>query len=92
MGLPKKCDARDCLSAGRSTSHNSFRPAGQADRTNSSGIGPDETRAKRLTFAEDFMLEHSQPGLHITLTGISASAGTAPRKPQQSAQCLGVPS
>jgi hypothetical protein len=92
MGLPKKCDARNCLSAGRSTSHNSFRPAGQADRTNSSGIEPDGARRKRLTFAEDFVLEHSHSGLHITLTGISASAGIAPREPQQSTQSFGFPS
>jgi hypothetical protein len=92
MDFLQKCDARNRLSAGRSTSQNSFRPEGQADRTSSSGIEPDGTRAKRLIFAEDFMLEHSRSGLHISLTGISASAGTAPREPQQSAQSFGFPS
>ena len=69
MDFLQKCDARNRLSADRSTSQNSFRPAAQADRTNSSGIETDGTRAKRLTFAEDFMLEHSHPGLHITRPG-----------------------
>lgn len=92
MGLPKKCDARDCPSSGRSASHNSFRPAGKAERINFSGIEPEGARREKLTFVEDFMLEHSHSGLHIDLTGILASARTAPREPQQSTQSFGFPS
>jgi len=92
MDFLQKCDASNRLSSNRNTSQNSFRPVSQADRTNSSLIEPDGTKAKRLTFAEDFMLEHSHSGQHIDLTGILASAGTALREPQQSTQFFGFPS
>lgn len=43
----------------------SFQPLEQNDEdhtANSPEINPDETRASRLTFVEDFLLEHSAPG------------------------------
>jgi hypothetical protein len=92
MDFLQKCDASNRLSSNRNTSQNSFRPVSQADRTNSSLIEPDGTKVKRLTFAEDFMLEHSHSGQHIDLTAILASAGTIPREPKQSAQSFGFPS
>jgi len=92
MDFLQQSDARNRLSSGRNTSQNSFRPASLADRTNSSRIEPDGVRAKRLTFSEDFMLEHSHSGRHIDLDQILASAGTAPREPQQTTQSFGFPS
>jgi len=44
----------------------SFSPVEQPDRANSSEIKPDGPWASRLTFDEDFTLEHSLPGLHTT--------------------------
>jgi hypothetical protein len=73
MTLLKKCDAKNRLSANRNQSRHSFRPVGQADRANPSEIKPDGPRASRLTFVEDFTLEHSLPGLYITSIEISGS-------------------
>ena len=67
MGHLQECDARNRLSAGRNKSQSSFSPVGHADRTNSSGIEPDGTKAKKPTFAEDFMLEHSLARVQIAL-------------------------
>jgi hypothetical protein len=71
MNLLKKCDGKDLLSASRNKSLHSLRPVGQADRANPSEIKPDGTRASRLTFVEDFTLEHSLPGVDITSIKIS---------------------
>jgi hypothetical protein len=92
MGLLKECEARDRLSAGRSKSQRSFRPAGQSDRTNSSAIEPDGAKAKRPTFAEDFMLEHSHSGLVITMIGSAGSHVAASKELQKSTQYYGFPS
>jgi hypothetical protein len=66
MSPLKKCDTNDHPSASRNKSRHSFRPAAQADVANPSEIKPDRQRAISLTFVEDFILEHSLPGLHIT--------------------------
>ena len=66
MSLLKKCDADNRLPANRNKSGPSFRPVKQADRANPSEMKPDGPSASRLTFVEDFILEHSLPGLHIT--------------------------
>jgi hypothetical protein len=92
MGLVKKCDARDFLSAGGNKSQHSFRQVCQADRASSTGIALDGTRAIRPTFAEDFMTEHSRARVQIALIGIASGAGTAPNEAQQSAQSFGFPS
>jgi hypothetical protein len=60
--------------------------------TRSSGINQDGTQTNRLTFAEDFMMEHSNFGRSIALLGIAARRGTAPKKLQPSAQSFGFPS
>ena len=52
-------------------SRHSLKPVGQADRAKPSEIKPDGPRASRLTFVEDFTLEHSLPGVHITSIEIS---------------------
>ena len=43
------------------------------DAANSSEIKPDGPRVSRLTFVEDFLLEHSAPGACITPIEISGS-------------------
>lgn len=92
MSLAKKSEKRERLSAGRSRSQHSFRPASQADSANSSGIELDESRAGRQSFAEDFMLEHTHSSLRIAFIGIAGKSATAPREQHKSAQCYGFPS
>lgn len=88
----KKYDARNLPLAHQKKSEHSFRQMGSAFITNSSGIKQDGTQADRRTFAEDFLREHSNSGRNIALIGISDSYGTAPKKPQPSAQSFGFPS
>lgn len=92
MSLANIRDTRNRLSAGRNRKQHTFRPAAEAERANSSGIASGEVRANRLSFAEDFMLEHTHSGLLITLMGLKGSSGTASREQQKSAQCYGFPS
>lgn len=93
MNLAKQCDTRSRLSTGRNKSEHSFRPVGQADRATSSGIEPDGTRAKRMTFAEDFMLEHTHSGLRIAVIGMAGNSGAASREQHNKlTQCYGFPS
>ena len=66
MSLPKKRVVKSRLSPSRNKSRHSFRPVGQAGRANSSGIEPDGPWAGRLTFVEDFTLEHSLHRLYLT--------------------------
>jgi len=73
MSILKKCDAKNHLSAIRNRSRHSLRPPGQADRAKPSEIKPDGLRASRLTFVEDFIREHSLPGVHISSIEISGS-------------------
>jgi hypothetical protein len=92
MSLAKTSDKRDRLSTGRSRNQHSFRPASMADRASGSGIETDGARANRLSFAEDFMLEHTNSGLHITLIGMAGASVSVAREPQKSTQCYGFPS
>ena len=92
MGQLKECEASNRLSAGRNKSHSTFMPAGQTDRTNSSGIELDGACAKKTSFAEDFMLEHSNSSLFIAMIGSVGRHRTAPNEPQKSTQCYGFPS
>ena len=72
MSLLKKCDVNNRLPASRNQSQDSFGLARDADIANSSEIKPDRPRASRLTFVENFILEHSRsrPGQHITASEI----------------------
>ena len=79
MGHLKECESADRLSAGRNRIHRSFRQSGQADRISASGMEPDGISAKQSTFAEDFMLEHSNSSLFIAMMG-SASRLGAPKE------------
>lgn len=92
MGHLKECEARDSLPAGRSKSHNAYRPVRQANRTNASELEMDGARAKKTTFAEDFMLEHSNSGLLIALMGSAGSYKVVSKEVQHSTQYYGFPS
>jgi hypothetical protein len=92
MGHLKECEARDCPSAGRNKSHNSFRPAGEADHSNSSGIEVEGSGERKSSFAEDFMLEHSNSSLFIAMIGKAGCYGAAAKDPQNSTQYYGFPS
>lgn len=92
MDSLKNCGVRDIPPARQKKSEHSFRQTGSAFIASSSGIKQDGTEAARRTFADDFLKEHSNSGRNIALIGISASYGTAQKKPQPSAQSFGFPS
>jgi hypothetical protein len=91
MNLVKKCDTRTHLSPGRNKTQHTPRRTGQAEKANASAMEPDRIRPIRRTFAEDFMLEHSHPGLQIAAIGISGISGAAPQESQKPTQCFGFP-
>jgi putative heme iron utilization protein len=90
MAHLKECESTDRLSAGRNRIHRSFRQSGQVDRISASEMEPDGSSTKQSTFAEDFMLEHSNSSLFIAMMG-SASRHGAPKETQKSTQCYGFP-
>jgi hypothetical protein len=92
MSILKNYDARARFSVGRSKSQHPCRSAGQPGKVNSSGAGPEKTQVNRLTFAEDFTLEHCRSGRRIAMIGIWGGAETAPKEPQPSTQSFGFPS
>ena len=92
MGHLKECEARDCLSAGRNKSRNSFRPAGEADHSNLSGTELVGAGKRKSSFAEDFMLEHSNSSLFIAMIGRAGRYGAGVKEPQKSTQYYGFPS
>jgi len=65
MSLLKQCDVNGRLPASRNKSQRSFGQVRQGDRTNPSEIKPEVPSAARLTFAEDFTVEHSLLSRHI---------------------------
>ena len=71
MILAKKCTTRNRLSTGSEKSRYSSRNVGQAPRADCSEITPDGPQATRLTFLEDFTLEHSLHVLRIPLIEIA---------------------
>jgi hypothetical protein len=94
MDALQKCETRNRLSAGRNKSRRSFRAADQNDRDLASSADRDENSVHRLTFAEDFMMEHSFTSLRLTVVGIRGSSRTVHKQlePQPSAQYFGFPS
>jgi hypothetical protein len=90
MGSLKEYESADRLSADRNQIHRSFRQSGQADRISASEMEPEGINAKQSTFAEDFMLEHSNSSLFIAMMG-GASRYGAPKEPQKSTQYYGFP-
>jgi hypothetical protein len=92
MSILRKYDAKARLSVGRGKSQYLCRSARQPGRVNSSGTEAEKTQANRLTFAEDFMLEHCRSKRRVTVIGIWGGAETAPKEPQPSTQSFGFPS
>ncbi|MFZ1083523.1 MAG: hypothetical protein WAN35_01010 [Terracidiphilus sp.] len=90
MAHLKEYESSDHLSARRSQTHRMFRQSGQADRMAASALEADGMGAKKSTFAEDFMLEHSNASLFIAMMG-SASRLGAPKEPAKSTQQYGFP-
>lgn len=72
MSLLKKCDIHNCLPASGNQSLHSYWPMRDADKVNTSKIKPGGPRTSRLTFIEDFILEHSLRGpvQHITASEV----------------------
>jgi hypothetical protein len=73
MSVSKNCDAKVDRFADRNKNRSTFRQAVRADEANAYENTPERTRASRLTFAEDFMLEHSLPSMRITSMEMSGS-------------------
>lgn len=95
MSLATKCDTRDRLSTGRVRSQHSFRPVSHSDRIKSTGIESNRAGTSQMSFAEDFLLEHTNSSSRMSLIGMKGKSSTAPRQhreQQQSAQCYGFPS
>ena len=90
MGHLKECEARDCLSAGRNKSRNSFMPAREADHS-SSGTKLEGASKRKSSFAEDFMLEHSNSSLFIAMIGKAGRYNSGAKEPQKSTQYYGFP-
>jgi hypothetical protein len=90
MSHLKECASADRQSRGRNSTHRSFRSASQADQISSSGIESDGISAKQPTFAEDFMLEHSNSSLFLAMMGNVSRFG-APKEPAKSTQQYGFP-
>jgi len=94
MSALKTYDSRNRLSSGLNGSQRSFRAGDQAGRTTSSVIDVEVKSSNHLTFAEDFLIEHSSAGLHFATIGIKCSSRTARKqpKPLPSAEYFGFPS
>jgi len=90
MSHLKECESADQPSRSRNSIHRSFRQSGQADRISTSGIEPDVGSPKPPTFAEDFMLEHSNSSLFIAMLGNSNRFGVQ-KEPAKSTQHYGFP-
>jgi hypothetical protein len=90
MSHLKECESADRLSHSRNSTHRSFRQSSQNDRISSSGIEPEENGSKQPTFAEDFMLEHSNSSLFIAMMGNASRFGTA-KEVAKSTQQFGFP-
>jgi hypothetical protein len=65
MSVPKQCDAKDHLSVARNKSRSLHRRA-LADKASPFKIASERPPAEKSNFAEDFIMEHSLPGLQIT--------------------------
>lgn len=92
MDTLKKSDAMNRSSASRSKNQHSFRAVRQTETSLTSVTGPEGARTSRLTFTEDFMMEHSASGIPVALLGVGASGGAAPKQSLPSTQFFGFPS
>jgi hypothetical protein len=73
MSVSKNCDAKVHLFAGRNKNRSTFNRAARANEAHPRDNTHERPRASRLTFVEDFMLEHSVPSMQITSIGMSGS-------------------
>jgi hypothetical protein len=64
----------------------------QANSAACSGNEPVTASVQRSSFAEDFMLEHSNSSLLIAIMGSNEGHGAAPGESHKSAQSYGFPS
>lgn len=71
MSLLKKCDSGSPISPSPERSRHFSRSVQQALKADCSKIEPDEPGITRLTFLQDFTLEHSLQGLRITTIEIA---------------------
>lgn len=91
MGPLKKCDSRDHLPSSRNETQRSTRPTRHGVKADFSALEPEGTVAT-LSFAEDFLLEHSVSGMQFRKVGIAASPAISSNDRSESCQCLGFPS
>ena len=92
MSLLNNSVAGNDPSSGREKSGRLFRPEPKANRDGSSGIKPKEAMNNRLTFADDYMSEHSRSGMCLRLIVVPGNTGDAPQKSQRTSECFGFPS
>jgi hypothetical protein len=92
MSLANQSEKRERLSAGRPRSNHSFRPIHQADSATSSRTEQHGAKEDRMSFAEDFMLEHTHASLRIAFIGVAGDSASSSREQYKSAQCYGFPS
>lgn len=69
----------------------SFRPEDQTKVAELYRVEPERTRAQKLTFAEDFLLEHSLPGVDIVKVEISGSTRISPKERSVSSESFVFP-
>lgn len=92
MVRSKRCDAGNRPPARQNRTQHSLIPIGKADTTLRSEINLDRQKVKRLTFAEDFILEHTLSGLNAVGIEISGSSRLASRESQETIQNIAFPS
>jgi hypothetical protein len=90
MGLLDECEATKRLATNQNIGQHLFRPVDQVDGAYPSEVKP-YAPGVRLTFAEDFFLEHSFPSQHIGLTYVPLSSETASRELLDLAEGQGFP-
>ena len=91
MGLLKKCDTRNHLSDSRNENQRSTRSNRHGVKADFSVLEPERSVAK-LSFAEDFLLEHSVSGMQFRKVGIAANPAISSNDRSESCQYLGFPS
>ena len=88
---PIQYDASNNSSSGRARSKHSFKPVSRAIRPNPVMNKTAEKADVKLSFGEDFVLEHSFPGLPVTLIAMSGDAPNPRKDLQYSPQAFGFP-
>ena len=89
MVPPSQCDVSNNLTPVRDRNKQSFKPLNRALKTKTSMTKP--VHAGKLSFGEDFVLEHSCADLPVTLITVSTDSGSVRRDFQHSPQAYGFP-